>query len=78
MSPDRIRAAIIEADRFLSLATKWQDADAAKIAEWERRSKELPNDFKGWFMGDAHVEHAAMRRASLDLTRALARMRAPQ
>jgi hypothetical protein len=64
MTLDKIEAACAEARRFIEKASE----AAARI----KRETEAPD---GAWISYQHKERAAARRASLDLTRALAEMR---
>lgn len=66
MSEDRIKIAEAEAKRFLSRVTAWRKAQSTYVA---------PNGMV--FSVSTPRESGALRRASLDLTRALAAMRKP-
>lgn len=71
-----IEEAAAEATRFLRTVNAWVAKDKELESDHKRRTAEKPD---GWhYRGDANVEHAAMKRASMDLTRALARMRRPE
>ena len=61
MTPDSIETAIVEAKRFL------EKADRVRIS--------VPQ--KGYRIAFGPKETGALRRASMDLTRALAEMRKP-
>ena len=66
MQPDKIKRAAEEAQRFLKAVRALADREAAdKDAAATRR------------VGNGIKESGAVRRASLDLTRALAEMRKP-
>ncbi len=65
MNRDAIATAIAEAERFLKAAKVFEAEDTRRYG--------LASG--GAFSTEANVEHAAMKRASMDLTRALARMR---
>lgn len=66
MQPDKIKCAAEEAQRFLKAIRALADREAAdKDAAATRR------------FGNGIKESGAVRRASLDLTRALAEMRKP-
>lgn len=65
MSEDRIKIAEAEAKRFLSRVTAWRKV---------QRTETYP---LGTYTPATPRESGALRRASLDLTRALAAMRKP-
>lgn len=65
MSPENIRRAEEEAERFLAAVRNWR----AAVTIEARHGYELASN--------APRESGAMRRASMDLTRALAVMRKP-
>ena len=63
MDPKTIKEAVHEATRFLKAANAWHD----------RQTEDLKNDSRCFNT----AEGGSLRRASMDLTRALARMRKP-
>lgn len=67
MNKDTLRDAVVEAERFIK---------AANQVVFERKSSK-PNGVFYWDEIVNHKEAAAAKRASLDLTRALAKMRKP-
>ena len=74
MNKDTLREAILEAERFLK---------AAKAVKWEKREyprfsySETEDRAERWYEDIDHTAAAAAKRASMDLTRALSRMRKP-
>ena len=66
MNEENLKTAIAEAERFLK---------AAKAVKWERRPVTSPQPFH-YIWADT-TKTAAAKRASMDLTRALAQMRKP-
>jgi len=72
MSPADVKAAIVEAERFIARAKQLLATD---VTEWEGSALVL----RKWHGGSlsAGKQTAAVRRASMDLTRALAEMRKP-
>jgi len=66
MDKERIKAAEDEAKRFLSRVTAWRKAQGTYEGHGGHR-----------FSLDTPKQGGALRRASLDLTRALAEMRKP-
>lgn len=77
MTPENIAHAYAEAERFMRATRAWQQVTKEKRAAYEKRKKDNPTTAH-WWTSDANVEHAALHRASMDLTRALAKMRKPQ
>ena len=65
MNKDTLRDAVVEAERFIK---------AANQVKWEKRPFTVGG---GYWEEITHPEAAAAKRASLDLTRALAKMRKP-
>ena len=61
MNLDTVNEAITEARRFIQRAEAWKKVEAEKAKSYYNNPK----------------ESGAMRRASMDLTRALAKMRKP-
>ncbi|KKW92644.1 hypothetical protein [Sphingobium chungbukense] len=68
MNPDSLTAAIAEAERFIERASAARDA-----FEWRK----FNNITGGYWNNTNTVLSAAARRASMDLTRALADVRRP-
>lgn len=69
MTKETLDEAIAEAERFLK---------KAKAVRWEKRTVPACGNYPALdYMEITHPEAAAAKRASLDLTRALARMRKP-
>jgi len=66
MTKETLDEAIAEAERFLA---------KAKAVRWEKHIHQLSNHV--WYTPIDTTQTAAAKRASLDLTRALARMRKP-
>lgn len=60
--------ALVEAHRFIKAAKALRDA--RKVSESRQDMPGIP-----WYYGDQVKEHAACKRASLDLTRKLADLR---
>ena len=71
MTPESLRTAIAEAERFLKKA---RDAQKRFDREWVIESKRLALTNKESFTVSCK-ENGAVKRASLDLTRALADLR---
>jgi len=63
MQRNRIKAAVLEAERFIQKATLFMEKEELARTKWG--------------CGNCPRESGATRRASLDLTRALAEMRRP-
>ena len=68
MNKDTLRDAVIEAERFIK---------AANQVEWETMQWDWANKTKRLQPNSTGHTHAAAKRASMDLTRALAKMRRP-
>ena len=69
MDKAKLNEAITEAERFLT---------AAKRVKWEKRSIPATDSYPRLDYEEInHPDAAAAKRASLDLTRALARLRKP-
>lgn len=69
MNKDTLRDAVVEAERFIK---------AANQVKWEKKTIPASDSYpKLDYLEIAHKEAAAAKRASLDLTRALAKMRKP-
>ena len=74
MNPTDIQHAALEAQRFQDALAAWRAKD--KELEEAYQAVRKANPTKDYvYRGSANVEHAALKRASMDLTRALARMR---
>lgn len=73
MTPEKIDAAIREAKRFIDRAQK-----AKKAFRYHGYSSASCNVGGGYWSNENTVDTAAARRASMDLTRALADMRKPR
>lgn len=74
MNPNKMAVAFKEAERFMQKIIDLQiliNADNAQVAE--DRAKGNPYVFRSTFP----KEHGAVKRASMDLTRALADLRKP-
>lgn len=73
MNLESLREAILEAERFLKRAKELYKADAKirKVNEKNVRNQFNPD----WVMDLSVTRKAAVRRASMDLTRALAKLR---
>jgi phage shock protein A len=83
MNRQDIHTASEEAVRFLEAVERWAARRKADVIAHNERATKSPSDWnKPITMDDTRydsgtVESGALRRASLDLTRALARMRKP-
>ena len=77
MNTKDIAVAKAEAERFLSVVGELNRKTALLEADYKKRKAAAADD-RYVFCDTANVEHAAVRRSSMDLTRALARMRNPR
>ena len=83
MNRQDIDTAMDEATRFLEAANRWYARRGADIVAHNARAAKTPSAWNQPITADdtrydsGTVESGALRRASLDLTRALAKMRKP-
>ena len=78
-SADKLDKAVIEAKRFLEKAEELKEAirsDKKEVDEWNKkvREDEKVYNYKRWY-SSCGKEKAALKRASMDLTRVLAEYR---
>ena len=78
MNPSNIELAKHEANRFLKAVGEYDRKTKLLEADYKKRLKDALGTDRWVFRENPHVEHAAVKRASLDLTRALAKMRTQQ
>jgi hypothetical protein len=71
MNRDTLKTAIVEAERFLARAKDVPEPVERAPAEWTKNGKALMDD------SIPPKDSGAVRRASMDLTRALADLRRP-
>lgn len=66
-----------EARRFVAAVEAYNIVRLAELDKLAQvKATRSPDYVSNWYDPEPHVEHAAVRRASMDLTRALAKMRA--
>lgn len=78
-SVDKLDKTVVEAKRFLEKAEELKEAirkDKKEVDEWNRKVREGDEvcNYKRWY-ASLGKERAALKRASMDLTRALAEYR---